>query len=156
MVNILDATLIKDRMLDLLCTRIGFFPTVEIDAQVLKYIVASFPYIIKYKGTVQGIKYAVNAILKAENIQTKVANTLDTVLVETVSKKIQNDLRSDYTVYIYTSQTIFNTDALAEVFKYVLPAGFDYKLLLKSDKDAQYANVSIVKTEDKIMMAPSV
>jgi hypothetical protein len=32
MVRILDATLIKDRMLDLLCTRVGFFSSVEIDA----------------------------------------------------------------------------------------------------------------------------
>ena len=50
-----------------MCSKIGFFPKVSIDANVLKYIIASFPHIIKHKGTRTGVEMAVNAILKAES-----------------------------------------------------------------------------------------
>lgn len=156
MVNILDATLVKDKLLDLLCTRVGFFPAIEIDAQVLKYIIASFPYIIKHKGTAAGIKAAVNAVLKAENTQAVQTDAvggveaLDNTLVEIISKKPKNETRNEYTVYIYTTQTIYNKDALAEIFKYVLPAGFTYKLFLIGAKTANRDNAVIVQTSDAI------
>ena len=125
MVNILDATLVKDRMLDLLCTRVGFFPRIEIDAQVLKYIVASFPYIVKNKGSETGIKAAVNAILKAENNPKVVAEPR----IEIVKDSIGGHLSEPYTIYIYTLVSIYNKAALDELLRYVVPAGFTYKLL---------------------------
>ena len=148
MVRILDATLIKDRMLDLLCTRIGFFPSVEIDAQVLKYIIASFPYILKNKGTKKGIKAAVNAILKAENQQSGAG--IEYVLVEVISEKPKNELRDAYTVYIYTTQSIYNKDALAEVFKYVIPLGFTYKLELLNSLSIAPDNKTLVAQRDAL------
>lgn len=126
MVNILDATLVKDRMLQLMCTKVGFFPKIEIDSQVLKYIIASFPYIIKNKGNELGIKYAVNAILKAENNPENEGEPI----IDTINKSDplgQN--RDPYTVYIYSTISIYNKNALKEILKYVLPAGYSYKLL---------------------------
>lgn len=148
MVRILDATLIKDRMLDLLCTRVGFFSSVEIDAQVLKYIIASFPYILKNKGTEKGIKAAVNAILKAENQQSE--DGIEQVLVEVISEKPKNELRDAYTVYIYTTQSIYNKDALAEVFKYVMPLGFTYKLELLDSLPIAPDNKTLVAQRDTL------
>ena len=87
-----------------MCTKIGFFPKVEIDAQVLKYIIASFPYIIKYKGSELGIKYAVNAILKAENDPKEVGEPL----VIIVNKDAIDIYREPYTIYIYTTVSIYN------------------------------------------------
>ena len=67
MVNVLDATLVKDDLLELMCSKVGFFPRVKLDANILKYIIASFPYILKYKGSERGIKYAVNSIMLSEH-----------------------------------------------------------------------------------------
>ena len=66
MLNILDPMKINDRMLNLLCTKVGFFPKAQYNSNVLRHIIASFPYAIKHKGTLLGIEIAVGTILKAE------------------------------------------------------------------------------------------
>lgn len=124
LVNLLDATQIKDRMLELLCTKVGFFPRIDIDANILKYIVASFPYIIKNKGNRMGIEAAVNAILKSEY-----SSNIDIAPRIIINNKESNEVYQPYTVYIFTRLTIFNKEALDEVMRYVLPAGYTYQLL---------------------------
>ena len=126
MVNVLDATLSKDSVLQLMCTKIGFFPRIEIDANVLKYIIASFPYIIKNKGSKLGIQYAVNAILKSENN----AASTSRPHIEIINKLQQeDDTLQEYTIYIYTTVSLFNRSALEEVLRYVLPIGSTYQIL---------------------------
>ena len=49
--NILNPMKINDRMLNLLCTKLGFFPKNQYDSRTLRYILSTFPYIIKNKGT---------------------------------------------------------------------------------------------------------
>ena len=126
MVNVLDATLAKDSVLQLMCTKIGFFPRIEIDANVLKYIIASFPYIIKNKGNKLGIQYAVNAILKSESNPSSTGKPH----IEIINKLQQEDATlQEYTVYIYTTVSLFNRAALEEVLRYVLPIGSTYQIL---------------------------
>lgn len=126
MVNVLDATLIKDSMIQLLCTKVGFFPRFDIDSNVLKYIIASFPYILKYKGSQRGIEFAVNAILKAENNPDAIGQPYITIVKK---KTTGSSNQSDYTVYIYTTIQLYNRLALEEVLRYVLPIGCDYQIL---------------------------
>lgn len=106
-----------------MCTKVGFFTNEYIDAEVLKYIIASFPYIIKYKGTKTGIEYAVNAILKAEHI----TEDFSAPIIDIVNTS--NDVyKNDYTVYIYTTIEVYNRVALRELLRYVLPFGYNYVL----------------------------
>lgn len=145
MVNILDAMLAKDRMLELMCTKIGFFPKIEIDSQVLKYIISSFPYIIKNKGNKKSIEYAINAILKAENSQ----KIIEKPLIDIINKIDQEYLgRDPYTIYIYTNVKIYNKKALKELLRYVLPSGYSYKIGEYS-KIGQ-GNLDILSQKDKI------
>ena len=65
-INILDPMTANDRILELLCTYVGFFPKMHYDSYLLRYIIASFSHAIKYKGTKHGINIAVSTILKAE------------------------------------------------------------------------------------------
>lgn len=145
MVNVLDATLAKDRMLQLMCTKIGFFPNIEIDSQVLKYIIASFPYIIKNKGNELGIKYAVNAILKAENNPEAVGEPLVIIVNEEGEQG-----RDSYTIYIYTTIQLYNQAALQELLRYVVPAGYAYKLLSYTSLLDGYDNPDILSQTDYI------
>ena len=110
-----------------MCSKLGFFPTIEIDSNVLKYIIASFPYIIKNKGSEIGIKLAVNSILKSQqgynsgkgvyvDIQTKSSDTDDPTISD-----------DSYVAIIMTPTEIENKQALKEVMKYVLPIGMTYR-----------------------------
>lgn len=117
MVNSLEPTTALDRVLELLATRVGFFPRVHLDANILRYIIASFPYILKNKGTSTGIREAVYAIMKAE---------VDPRATEEVVITIDNH---DRNVTIATQNNIYNKLALREVMRYVLPFGYTYSLV---------------------------
>ena len=148
MVNILDATLARDTMLELMCTKIGFFPRVHIDANVLKYIIASFPYIIKYKGTLKGIQYAVNAILKAENNPDAIG--VPKVIPVAAASNDEGSAQFPYTIYIYTTVQLYNKLALKEVLRYVLPAGYNYQLLSYYDPNDGSAYTSLFEQQDEL------
>ena len=123
--NSLDPTMISDTLLELLATRVGFFPRIPIDSNVMRYIVAAFPYIIKNKGTEEGVRAAVNAIMKAENDP----KSIEEVLVTFTNKAVSGDSSIQvYNVSITTQNDIYNKAALREVLRYVLPFGYTYTL----------------------------
>ena len=108
--NILNPMKINDRMLNLLCTKLGFFPKNQYDSRTLRYILSTFPYIVKNKGSKKGIELAVNTILKLENNN------------ETPSIEINND---EHVINIYTTiNDIENKKALSDILDYVLPIGY--------------------------------
>ena len=116
--NILDPETASDDVLELLATRVGFFPRIHIDGNVLRNIISAFPYIIKNKGTQLGITEAVNCILKAEVDPKSTAGVILTIKDNNVDIKTMND--------------IYNKAALKEVLRYVLPFGYTYSLSLYS------------------------
>ena len=125
-VNILDATKASDRVLRLLCTRVGFFPRVDIDSNVLKYIIAAFPYIMKYKGTKKAVEMLVHTIIKAEHNPYLIG---DEEVIVTIDNNSSIGNRG-YIVYIQlpTSLSKINRVALDEVMRYILPTGYFYTL----------------------------
>lgn len=90
-INLIRPLRIRDSLLPLYCGKVGFFPKHNINASVLRYIVAVFPYMMKYKGSVKSIEYAIAAILKAESVP---ADSPDPVIVV--------DNSNDYLLHIYT------------------------------------------------------
>lgn len=112
-ISSLDPLDINDRMLDLLATKVGFFPKISYDAKLLRYIIESFRYIIKNKGNKTGIQSAVCCILKAEND------------FSTSQVLIDND---NHKILIYTSNDLYNKKALRELLEYVLPVGYTYNI----------------------------
>jgi hypothetical protein len=125
-VTLLDSAVARDNILQLMCTKVGFFPTIEIDAQVLKYIIASFPYIIRNKGTKLGIEYAVNAILKAENTPDSLRPPL--IFITNCKENQPKYSTNNYNIEIYTNVKDYNYNALKELLAYVVPAGYTYKI----------------------------
>lgn len=120
--NSLDPMRVPDTLLEYLATRVGFFSSVTLDSNVLRYIISAFPYIIKNKGTETGIRAAVNTILKAENDPKAVYEVIVTIV-----NKSDSD-QSSYNVEIQTKNDIYNKLALRELLKYVLPFGYTYSL----------------------------
>ena len=117
--SILDSMYINDRMLPLLCTKLGFFTEKQFDSKTLRYILNAFPKIMKYKGCKKGIELAVTTILKLEGDYS----------VPIIEYERDSQYKQLYNINIYTS--IINPEskqALSEILKYVLPLGFTYQL----------------------------
>jgi hypothetical protein len=114
MITLLDPMLCKDRVLDLLATKVGFFHNSYIESDILRYIISAFPYILKYKGSKRGVKEAVITILRAEG------------KFEIPQIDINNE---NYEIKIELNKTnIKNKKALDEVLKYILPIGYTYSI----------------------------
>lgn len=107
--DILNSFTINERMLDLLCTKIGFFTRENIPNDVLRVILNSFPYAVKNKGSKTGILYAVCTILKMEGT------------FEVPEIIIDN---TNYVVQVFTNEDIKNKKALKEYLKYIIPVGY--------------------------------
>lgn len=121
MIDILDSMKIKDTMLPLLATKMGFFSKKlkDIDSKTLRYILSAFCIAVQHKGSRLGIEYAVNAVLKAENINASGSTPIAEVIIDNVN----------YDVTILTSTELYNKTALDEFLKYVLPIGYTYHVL---------------------------
>lgn len=108
--NLLNPIKVADNMLQLLATRVGFFPKSEYNTETLREVISAFPYMVKYKGSKQGIEMAINVILKAEN---NFANSF--VDIDNTQAQIN----------IYTEKRIKNENLLRDVLSYILPIGYD-------------------------------
>ena len=124
-INSLEPIMVSDNYLELLATRVGFFPRIHIDSNVLRYIVAAFPYIIRNKGTEEGVRAAVHAVMKAEVDP----RSTEEVIVTFINMQQTADTQIPiYNVSISTKNDIYNKAALREVLRYVLPFGYTYTL----------------------------
>ena len=83
MVNLINPMKIKSEFLPLYASKIGFFPRRPINDTTMRYILSAFPYIIKNKGNIDGIKQAIAAILKAE----KKPEAVESIDVSIVNKE---------------------------------------------------------------------
>lgn len=139
-ININNATLISDRVINLLCTKVGFFPKHNYSTSLLRGIIQVFPYMIKYKGSLRGIEYAVRTVLKFEDIK----GSYEIILPPNIKGQID----------IYVSIDLENKLALDDLLSYVLPIGYIYKLQLYKATEAN----SDLKTDAslaKIVSAPT-
>lgn len=116
MVDLLEPFSSNDRMLELLCTKVGFFPKYHYNSEILRHIISVFPYAIRNKGTVDGIVAVVNSIIKAENVTN--INAPQKSYVD-----VYIDETGGVVVSIYASYTIENRNALNDVLSYIIPAG---------------------------------
>lgn len=122
MLLILDPMKVSDRMLNLLCTKVGFFTNRNYDSKILRYILVAFPYALKYKGSKHGIEIAVSTILKAE-ADFRVAEVNDEIIKTTV--EIDSN---EHVIRIFTTVEINNKNALKDFLKYIMPVGYVYSL----------------------------
>lgn len=115
-ISLLDPFNIKGEFLELLATKVGFFTDEDIEDNALRYIISSFKYALRYKGSREGIRIAFTAILNSEHI---VLNDTDIVI------DIDND---NYSITINSPEEVRNTLALREYLKYILPPGYTYRV----------------------------
>ena len=110
----LDTSSCSNNLLQLLQNKLGFFTDADITDEQLRYVVQAFPYLVKNKGSRKAIVSAVNMFLKLNHMKT--GAYID----------INNDTADyHYTVKIGIESSIKDTTILTEVFKYILPPGYE-------------------------------
>lgn len=124
-ISSLDPFNIKGEFLELLATKVGFFTDEDIEDNVLRYIISTFKYALRYKGSREGIRIAFTAILNSEHI---VLSDTDIII------DINN---SEHSITINSPEEVRNTLALREYLKYILPPGYTYTVnkYVVSDKN---------------------
>lgn len=154
--DVVDTNQCNERLIPYLQTKLGFFTNVKIPASHLRIILKAFPYIVRNKGSIKGVEWAVQTFLKIRKIDTPVIIRVD---------------NSTYTVYIGTEEKLTDTEVLEEILKYVLPAGYELRYIFYTDTayntSLNYADVvdiivsnlpasSIVKDVENEMNLPKI
>ena len=142
MVNLIDPMKIKSEFLPLYASKVGFFPRRPISDTTMRYILSAFPYIIKNKGSITGIKQAIATILKAE----KKPEAVEDISVAIVNKQASVDV---YRIEIYIPITLtYNKVALEELLKYIVPTG--YAVVVYTYQQNEPITIAEVTTHDFI------
>ena len=117
-----DTNKIKSKLLPLLKTKLGFFTNYAIDDDMMRGILSGFPSMIKKKGTLEAVQEALNIFLRVLNIKTQI------ILKATgsVGEQVGSITVDDHTILIGLSSALKNYHVLEELFKYIMPAGYNY------------------------------
>lgn len=124
--KIINTEEMPSEYLDNLQTKVGFLTNNAYTEDELRFILSAFPWLIKYKGSKQGIILCVNAFLKTRGVH-------GTPLVE-----INN--YPNYTIKIGISTNRIDTALLEDVLSYIVPSGYLYEIYFY--KDTKLPNVS--------------
>lgn len=123
----------NDNYLSYLQTKLGFFPKNKYNSEQLRIILQLFPYIVRNKGSINGINSAVQVFLHALGIQTKTSVSID------------ND---NYAVVIQIQGSFIQVELLTEILNYVVPTG--YKLVYQFYESSY--NTTVIPQEDSFTM----
>lgn len=122
MTSILDTKSCRDIMLPLLQTKLGFFSKKEIDNYSLRYILQTFPDLVKNKGSLKAIKDTIATYLKIINSRSEI-----TIYYVHGGMDLDNGYHvPDNTVLVGINTGFQDMLLLEEIFKYILPIGVGY------------------------------
>ena len=122
---------IRTCLLSLLAKKLGWFSGKSFDSDELRQVLKAFPYLLKGKGTRKAIEEAVNLFVDIKQI--KFAPII----------RIYTRTATDaYTVTVLLDAEKLDVTILEEIFKYILPVGWLYKILFIKDFTKDPANTS--------------
>ena len=134
--NLTSTQFIHENALPHLQTKLGFFTDLKINGEKLRTILKGFPYLLKYKGSKEGIVKCINLFLNASNIE-RVSN------VDITNKKIKMTdtgafINQDiYYVNVNLKSEILDVTLLDEMLKYIIPAGYGVNYVFYGDYKAK-------------------
>lgn len=113
---ITDTKHLRNVMLPLLATKLGFFSDLILEDRSLRLILESLPYFLKYKGAFEGVREVVNLYLK-------IMNQTASVLISYSSEGVGNIL--DHTIQFGADVEFTNLALFDTLLNLVLPVGFN-------------------------------
>lgn len=152
--KIINTHEIRTNLLPLLQTKIGFFSNASIDDTALRLVLETFALMVKKKGSLKSIEWAINVFLKILNLRVSI------IITKTEAEtQFYNINLPDHTIVIGLNSAFRgNASIFGEMLKYLLPAGFGYFMyfyttfqeaieIIENDK------VSIIYVSDDISSA---
>lgn len=128
----------KSNVLHLLAEKVGFFSDEYIDENVLRNIISAFRICVKKKGTIEAVKTAVIAVLKAENTLeqptiTYISSTGKGVVYKPTGQVevLENTTYPAWErskIIVETSVKIRNLKPLQQFLRYIIPFGFTFSI----------------------------
>ena len=132
-------------LLPLLKSKVGFFEYEELTEDQLRYLLAGFPDLVKYKGSRRAIEKAIHLWFRVNRMGGKLVNIV-----------INND---DHTITLFIDSISKDTRLLDEIFKYILPSGYIIKYLFAVSStyasdylyNQEYAGISLHNKDNSLI-----
>jgi hypothetical protein len=131
--TILDTDIINNNYINSIGEKVGFFNTKLYSDDILRFILSAFPYILKYKGSLEGIRRCVQAFLKINGIKNE-------PIIE-----INND---EYLIRIGIESNIFDFSLLNIMLKYIIPTGYFIDIYFFVGKDVPPSKYDMYTVHD--------
>ena len=155
---ILSSKECNDSVLPLLSTKLGFDYYQNLEGDALRAVLDGFPSAVKYKGSLLGIKRAINIWLKALHLETVVYIDVFNVLggtynlVESSNRKIGGYIGQTpiptYTIAIGVGGQPRDYSLLEDILKYIKPTGYSLYFYFFSEFSTEQTPV-LHASEDK-------
>lgn len=121
------------KLLSLAAYTNGFISKHIYDNKDLYAILSSFKAIIKEKGTKNAIETALKVLLKSQSIKANYKVTVDLI---------------NYQIKIFVDYTLKDLILLKDLFEYILPTGFTYRLYSYSgNNDIPTSNITLAEAQ---------
>jgi hypothetical protein len=121
--HISDTSKCNESLLDLIGSKVGFFTSLKLTDKTHRKVLAAFPYIMRYKGSKEGILLILNLFMHITNSRLTMRENKDPSIITIVFH--------DY---------MLNIDLLKELIEYIRPTGLiiEYEFTTHLDNTADY------------------
>lgn len=146
----IDSETCKAEFLRLLSTKLGFFPDKFITNEQLRYALAGFKDLMHNKGSLSAVAGAIHVFLKTLGIHNKLKLSLTKETIVYAGRVIK-----DHTIIVALESPVQDTTLLDEIFKHIIPAGFEYIITFyvqidPYDEFVFHEQVTLIYTSDTI------
>lgn len=125
-----DTERCPESLIRYLQNKLGFFTNLKVSDDILRTILKCFPYVVKHKGSKQGIQETICLYLSAIHKNTRTS-------IEYRNNYNSNDPSGNYIVVLRLDNGVPDTTLLDELLRYILPTGYivDYRLFTSNEVD---------------------
>lgn len=107
--KILDSDMISDSYIESMAKKVGILDTGNYPDEIVRFMISAFPYIIRYKGSLRGIRYATQAFLKINGIEEVPLISIDNI---------------NFTISIGIESKVIDITLLKTILEYIIPTGY--------------------------------
>lgn len=141
--TIVDTSQCLSSILPLLQTKVGFFTENTLQDKELRYAIEAFPYIVKKKGSREGIIECLNLFLQVNNI---LKSSQVIITNESINKE------DEYTIKILIESEVKDISLLEELIKYIVPTGYLVSYIFTDTQKLDIQNYDNISAADIVII----
>lgn len=136
MISTLETSNIRNTLLPLLKTKLGFLSNVHLTDAELRLILQAIPYIIKSKGSRKALFYAVNTYAKIHKLNSPITIVINNKITVSDVDSLGNPrevYKNSYTIEIGLKSSFDDLYILTELLSYAIPCGYNLQYYYYND-----------------------